>query len=183
MVRKEDLLKTLEDLTAEEYEDFKWHLMDVSLEGYQAIKASGLQKAERRVTVDLMVQTYQLPAAVEATKKFLKKINRNDLLQSLSDSGPEATTQRDAGGTTSTVQHGSVINQPQLAAVYVEGSMNANVSNTYATTQRDAGGTTSTVQHGSVTNRPQLAAGYVGGNMNANVSNTYGQPPARDDTG
>ncbi|XP_053193980.1 zinc-binding protein A33-like [Scomber japonicus] len=38
-----------------------------------------------------MVQTYQLPGAVEATKKLLKRINRNDLLQSLSyiSSGPE----------------------------------------------------------------------------------------------
>eukprot|EP00064_Thunnus_orientalis_P009155 superscaffoldBa00001146_g9178 len=64
---------------------------DESLEGHQAIKASQLEKAERRDTVDLMVQTYQLPGAVEVTKKLLKKINRNDLLQSLSDSssGPE----------------------------------------------------------------------------------------------
>ncbi|XP_044199802.1 NLR family CARD domain-containing protein 3-like [Thunnus albacares] len=43
-----------------------------------------------------MVQTYQLPGAVEVTKKLLQKINRNDLLQSLSDSssGPEENIQR-----------------------------------------------------------------------------------------
>ncbi|XP_053193992.1 E3 ubiquitin-protein ligase TRIM21-like [Scomber japonicus] len=91
MVRKRDLLKTLEDLRDEEFEDFKCLLKYESLAGYQTIKAPQLQNAERRDTVDLMVQTYQLPGAVEATKKLLKTINRNDLLQSLSDisSGPQ----------------------------------------------------------------------------------------------
>ena len=90
-------MKTLEDLIEKEFEDFKWFLKDESLEGHQAIKASQLEKAERRDTVDLMVQTYQLPGAVEVTKKLLKKINRNDLLQSLSDSssGPEGQSQEE----------------------------------------------------------------------------------------
>eukprot|EP00064_Thunnus_orientalis_P022519 superscaffoldBa00007647_g22717 len=88
MKTKEDLLKTLEDLIGKDFEDFKWFLKHESLEGHQAIKASQLEKAERRDTVDLMVQTYQLPGAVEVTKKLLKKINRNDLLQSSSDSSP-----------------------------------------------------------------------------------------------
>ncbi|XP_042291170.1 uncharacterized protein LOC121912796 [Thunnus maccoyii] len=83
MMKKEDLVKTLEDLIEKEFEDFKWLLKDESLEGHQAIKASQLEKAERQDTVDLMVQTYQLPGAVEVTKKLLKKINRNDLLQIL----------------------------------------------------------------------------------------------------
>ncbi|XP_067441879.1 NLR family CARD domain-containing protein 3-like isoform X2 [Thunnus thynnus] len=97
MKTKEDLLKTLEDLIEKDFEDFKWFLKDESLEGHQAIKASQLEKAERRDTVDLMVQTYQLPGAVEVTKKLLKKINRNDLLQSLSDSssGPEVDVSDD----------------------------------------------------------------------------------------
>ena len=97
MVRKEDLLKTLEDLRDEEFEDFKCLLKYERLAGYQAIKASQLQNAERRDTVDLMVQTYQLPGAVEVTKKLLKRINRNDLLQSLSDisSGPEGQSQEE----------------------------------------------------------------------------------------
>ncbi|XP_053194027.1 zinc-binding protein A33-like [Scomber japonicus] len=91
MVRKRDLLKTLEGLRDEEFEDFKCLLKYESLAGHQSIKASQLKNAERRETVDLMVKTYQLPGAVEVTKKLLKTINRNDLLQSLSDisSGPE----------------------------------------------------------------------------------------------
>ena len=90
-------MNTLEDLVEKEFEDFKWFLKDESLEGHQAIKAYQLEKAERRDTVDLMVQTYQLPGAVEVTKKLLKKINRNDLLQSLSDSssGPEGQSQEE----------------------------------------------------------------------------------------
>ncbi|XP_053194195.1 E3 ubiquitin-protein ligase TRIM21-like [Scomber japonicus] len=91
MVRKRDLLKTLEGLRDEEFEDFKCLLKYESLAGYQTIKESQLENAKRRDTVDLMVQTYQLPGAVEATKKLLKTINRNDLLQTFSDisSGPE----------------------------------------------------------------------------------------------
>ncbi|XP_067441993.1 E3 ubiquitin-protein ligase TRIM21-like [Thunnus thynnus] len=92
MKTKEDLLNTLEDLKDEEFKKFKWFLEQPDiLEDHQAIKASRLEKAERRDTVDLMVQTYQLPGAAKVTKKLLKKINRNDLLQSLSDSssGPE----------------------------------------------------------------------------------------------
>ncbi|XP_053193567.1 uncharacterized protein LOC128377748 [Scomber japonicus] len=81
MVKKVELLNTLKDLTEEEFEEFKWHLKDESLAGYQTIKASQLENAERQDIVDLMVKTYQLPGAVEATKKLLKTINRNDLLQ------------------------------------------------------------------------------------------------------
>ncbi|XP_053192355.1 NACHT, LRR and PYD domains-containing protein 12-like [Scomber japonicus] len=89
---KVDLLNTLDDLKNEEFKHFKWCLQEPDiLEEHQAIKASRLENAERRHTVDLMVQTYQLPGAVEVTKKLLKTINRNDLLQSLPDiiSGPE----------------------------------------------------------------------------------------------
>ncbi|KAM7398102.1 hypothetical protein PAMA_006128 [Pampus argenteus] len=86
MVTKEDLLNTLDDLKAKEFELFKWFLKDESLEGHQPIKASWLEKAETLHTVDLMVQIYQLSGAVEVSKKLLKKINRNDLLQHLSHS-------------------------------------------------------------------------------------------------
>ncbi|XP_053184382.1 E3 ubiquitin-protein ligase TRIM21-like isoform X2 [Scomber japonicus] len=83
MVKTVELLNTLKDLTEEEFVDFKWHLKVEGLEGYQTIKESQLQNAERQDTVDLMVKTYQLPGAVEATKKILEMISRNDLLQKL----------------------------------------------------------------------------------------------------
>ncbi|XP_078101596.1 uncharacterized protein LOC144514290 [Sander vitreus] len=87
-----DLFNTLEDLKEEEFKKFKWHLQQQDiLEGYQSIKVSKLEKAERQDTVDVMVNTYQLHGALKVTKKVLEMINRNDLVQSLPDtsSGPQ----------------------------------------------------------------------------------------------
>ncbi|KAG8014905.1 hypothetical protein GBF38_003613 [Nibea albiflora] len=88
----EDLLNTVEDLTDDELKNFKWYLKQPDvLDGYQTIKVSKLEKADRRDIVDLMVNTYKLHGALKVTKKALEKINRNDLVQSLSEasSGPE----------------------------------------------------------------------------------------------
>ncbi|XP_019110012.2 NACHT, LRR and PYD domains-containing protein 12 [Larimichthys crocea] len=88
----EDLLHSLEDLGDEEFKDFKWHLKQPGiLEEHQPIKEFKLEKAERRDTVDLMVNAYKLHGALKVTKKVLKKINRNDVVQRLTDtsSGPE----------------------------------------------------------------------------------------------
>ncbi|KAG8014916.1 Protein NLRC3, partial [Nibea albiflora] len=88
----EDLLNTLDDLTDDELKNFKWYLKQPDvLDGYQTIKVSKLEKADRRDIVDLMVNTYKLHGALKVTKKALEKINRNDLVQSLSEasSGPE----------------------------------------------------------------------------------------------
>uniref|UniRef100_A0A8C9Z5Q0 Pyrin domain-containing protein n=1 Tax=Sander lucioperca TaxID=283035 RepID=A0A8C9Z5Q0_SANLU len=87
-----DLLNTLEDLKEDEFKQFKWYLQQQDLlEGYQSIKVSKLEKAERRDTVDVMVKTFHLHGALKVTKNVLEKINRNDLVQSLPDtsSGPE----------------------------------------------------------------------------------------------
>ncbi|KAM9362143.1 protein NLRC3-like [Symphorus nematophorus] len=81
-----DLLNALEDLKDEEFEGFKWFLKQPDiLDGYKAIKACRLEKAKRRDTLDLMVNTYKLDGALKVTKKILGEINRNDLVQSLSD--------------------------------------------------------------------------------------------------
>ncbi|XP_044045341.1 E3 ubiquitin-protein ligase Midline-1-like isoform X2 [Siniperca chuatsi] len=85
------LLTVLKELGKEDFEDFKWHLQkDDCLEGHPTISKGKLEKAERRDTVDLMVQTYTLPEAVKVTRKLLKKIKRNDLVQHLSDSSSGA---------------------------------------------------------------------------------------------
>ncbi|XP_078022668.1 E3 ubiquitin-protein ligase TRIM21-like isoform X2 [Epinephelus lanceolatus] len=82
----EDLLNALEDLTEDDFKNFKWHLEQPDiLEGYQAIKVSKLEEAERRDTVNVMASSYTLDGALNVTKKVLEKINRNDLVQSLSD--------------------------------------------------------------------------------------------------
>ncbi|XP_071756684.2 NACHT, LRR and PYD domains-containing protein 3-like [Centroberyx gerrardi] len=87
------LLKTLEDLGDEDFKSFKWFLQQADiLEGSPAIPKSRLEKADRQDTVDQMVQTYS-ENLLEVTKKVLMKINRNDLVQTLSNtsSGPRET--------------------------------------------------------------------------------------------
>ncbi|XP_070712517.1 NACHT, LRR and PYD domains-containing protein 3-like [Pempheris klunzingeri] len=82
----EDLLNTLDGLKDDEFRSFKWFLQQLdSLEGCGPIKVSQLEGAERRDTVDLMVNTYKPDGALKVTKKVLEKINRNDLVQKLSD--------------------------------------------------------------------------------------------------
>ncbi|XP_071759119.1 caspase b-like [Centroberyx gerrardi] len=91
MTFKERLLETLEDLGDEELKSFKWFLQqDDILEGFPAIKKRQLENADRQDTVDQMVQTYN-QHSLEVTKKVLMKINRNDPVQSLSNSssGPK----------------------------------------------------------------------------------------------
>ncbi|XP_026041786.1 uncharacterized protein LOC113032850 [Astatotilapia calliptera] len=83
---REKLLEMLEDLKKEELEKFKWFLRDRDvLVELQPIPESRLEKASTCDLVDLVVQTYT-EKSVEVTKKVFKKINRNDLVQKLSDS-------------------------------------------------------------------------------------------------
>ncbi|XP_036943721.1 NACHT, LRR and PYD domains-containing protein 12-like isoform X2 [Acanthopagrus latus] len=85
------LLETLEDLGDEELRIFKWFLQQGEiLEDIPAIPKSHLEKADRLDTLELIVQTYN-EQSVKVVKKVLTKINRNDLVQGLSDigSGPK----------------------------------------------------------------------------------------------
>ncbi|XP_073351408.1 NLR family CARD domain-containing protein 3-like [Pagrus major] len=126
----EDIFNTLEDLKVDEFKDFKWYLKQPDiLEGYRPIRQSKLESAERRDTVDLMVNTFTLDGALKVTKKILEKIKRNDLVQSLSanSSGPEAETQ--VGSTTVTAQTGSVINTPHLTGVNTGRDIITNITN------------------------------------------------------
>ncbi|XP_032366020.1 E3 ubiquitin-protein ligase TRIM21 isoform X2 [Etheostoma spectabile] len=80
-----DLFNTLEDLGGVDFMKFKWYLQQEVLEGYQSIKVSKLENAERQDIVDVMVNTYQLDGALTVTKKVLEMMNRKDLVQSLPD--------------------------------------------------------------------------------------------------
>lgn len=87
----EVLLETLDDLGDEEFKIFKWFLQQAEiLEDFPAIRKSRLEKADRLDTLDLILQTYR-EQSVEVIKKVLKKINRNDLVQSLPSISSEAT--------------------------------------------------------------------------------------------
>ncbi|XP_042255445.1 NACHT, LRR and PYD domains-containing protein 3-like [Thunnus maccoyii] len=87
---KEELLKTLQDLTEDDFLKFKWFLeQDNILEGFKGIPVAQLEKAERQETVDPMIQKHQGPGALKLTVKVLEKINRNDLVQHLQNFCPE----------------------------------------------------------------------------------------------
>ncbi|XP_042360431.1 protein NLRC3-like isoform X2 [Plectropomus leopardus] len=93
------LLDTLDDLGEDELKTFKWVLQHADiLEDFPAIPKSRVEKADKLDTLDLIVQTYN-DQSVEVTKKVLTKINRYDLVQSLShiSSGPKQILQ-DVGG-------------------------------------------------------------------------------------
>lgn len=80
---KEELWKTLMELKEEEFKDFKWFLEQ---DNFPGIQRAQLEKAKRRDTVDLIVQTYQDSGAQKVTMKVLEKLNRNDLVQRLQNS-------------------------------------------------------------------------------------------------
>ncbi|XP_065821272.1 NACHT, LRR and PYD domains-containing protein 3 [Labrus bergylta] len=84
------LFGVLQDLGNDELKQLQWFLRQPGIvDGFPAIPKSELQEADRQDTVDLMMQTYGLPAALHITAEVLKKISRNDLVEHLSKSASE----------------------------------------------------------------------------------------------
>ncbi|XP_028456305.1 tripartite motif-containing protein 16 [Perca flavescens] len=84
-----ELLETLEDLGDKELKNFKWYLQQPDfLKDFPPIPKSRLENADRPDTVDLMVQTYS-HVCVDVAKKVLKRMRRNDLVESLAITNPE----------------------------------------------------------------------------------------------
>ncbi|XP_035857560.1 NACHT, LRR and PYD domains-containing protein 3-like [Sander lucioperca] len=82
---QEVVLRTLEDLGAEDFQTFQWYLqLNGGLEGFPAIAKSKLENVNRVKTVDLMFSTYSMNT-IKVTKIVLVKINRNDLVENLSN--------------------------------------------------------------------------------------------------
>ncbi|XP_035379320.1 NACHT, LRR and PYD domains-containing protein 6-like [Electrophorus electricus] len=79
---KEQLLFTLNDLETEDLNIFQWHLKN-GVEGFLCIPKSQLEKSNRPDTVDKMVQKYGPNGAVEITLIILKKMNHNQLAETL----------------------------------------------------------------------------------------------------
>ena len=78
-----DFINILDDMSNEEFKNFKWHLKRESINDIPPIKVSQLGGAERRDVVDLMMQKYELEGTVQAMVNVLKKISRNDLVKKL----------------------------------------------------------------------------------------------------
>ncbi|XP_078100946.1 LOW QUALITY PROTEIN: NACHT, LRR and PYD domains-containing protein 3-like [Sander vitreus] len=84
-----DVLTILEDVREEEFKKFKWFLTNSEHVKNTPIPVSKLENADRMKTVDLMIQTFTLPGAVDVTKRILKDIPRIDLVQRLAASSSE----------------------------------------------------------------------------------------------
>lgn len=83
-------MKTLKELGDDEFKDFKRHLQQLNIPGGSSvIPKSDLEKADRSDTVDKIVETY-IQQSVEVVRKILKKINRNDLVEKLSNTNTGA---------------------------------------------------------------------------------------------
>ncbi|XP_068581968.1 NLR family CARD domain-containing protein 3-like [Cebidichthys violaceus] len=80
--------RTLEDLGADQFKEFKWYLKEVVLGGFPAIPFSRLENADRMDTVDQMVKNYSINT-IEVIRNVLKEINRNDLVEKLPKTIPE----------------------------------------------------------------------------------------------
>uniref|UniRef100_A0A3B4T908 NACHT domain-containing protein n=1 Tax=Seriola dumerili TaxID=41447 RepID=A0A3B4T908_SERDU len=87
---KEVLLGTLEDLGEEDFKKFKWYLREQGvLQGFQAIRESRLENADRMNTVDQMFQAYCINT-IKVVRMVLGKMKKNDLVENLSKSTTEA---------------------------------------------------------------------------------------------
>ena len=83
------LLEILEDLDSDELKKFHWSMRNKS---NGKIKKKDLEDSKtrgsltREATVDLLVQIYT-DGAVQFTKTVLEKMQRNDLVEKLADTG------------------------------------------------------------------------------------------------
>lgn len=73
----QELLQNLQNLTQDQFNLFKWYLKLVGFTEEQ------LEKADRKRTVDLMMEKYRGSGALQKTMEFLEKMCRNDLVACL----------------------------------------------------------------------------------------------------
>ncbi|XP_039632720.1 NACHT, LRR and PYD domains-containing protein 3-like isoform X2 [Perca fluviatilis] len=82
---KEVVLRTLQDLGAEDFETFHWYLqLNGGLEDFPAIPKSKLENVNRVKTVDLMFSTHSVNT-INVTRIVLVKMNQNELGKNLSN--------------------------------------------------------------------------------------------------
>lgn len=80
---KEFLLETLNNLTRDEFQRFKWFLHHAeTFENVPRIRRAQLEDADRSDIVELMVQTYSVNT-IKVTRTVLMKIHRYDLIHNL----------------------------------------------------------------------------------------------------
>uniref|UniRef100_A0A8C9Z653 Pyrin domain-containing protein n=1 Tax=Sander lucioperca TaxID=283035 RepID=A0A8C9Z653_SANLU len=83
VIPRKVVLGILEDLGADDFEEFKWHLQGV-LNDFPAIPKSKLENENRVKTVNTMFQTYGKDTT-KVTKIVLENMYQNELAQKLSE--------------------------------------------------------------------------------------------------
>ncbi|XP_037605837.1 NLR family CARD domain-containing protein 3-like [Sebastes umbrosus] len=84
------IFEILEQLKADQFKSFKWHLQLGVRIGFPPIPISKLENADRMDAVDLMVQTYHKNTTT-VTRIILEEIQRNDLVEKLPNTVSEST--------------------------------------------------------------------------------------------
>ncbi len=77
------LLKALEDMLDDDYNQFKWYLSIKVLDDCEPIKKAHLQKVSRNDTVSMMIERYGEESAVSLTLEILKEMNFNGTAEDL----------------------------------------------------------------------------------------------------
>ncbi|XP_029923974.1 uncharacterized protein LOC115370992 isoform X2 [Myripristis murdjan] len=119
MATRVQLFRILQDLDDRELRNFKWLLQqDELMNPFPAIQRCQLESADRPETVDQMVQTYGT-ATVEVTRRVLREMNKNDLVQRLLDSSSrtQGTTDGRIDPTTVNTPNGFLLRPEDGAAL------------------------------------------------------------------
>ena len=82
---KEKLLETLEELCLGEIEQVKWWLQNLQMKDLPRIPGVRIERADSAVDLVALMVEICGQQAVEVTREVLMKMNRMDLVQSLSN--------------------------------------------------------------------------------------------------
>ncbi|GLD68585.1 NACHT, LRR and PYD domains-containing protein 1-like protein [Lates japonicus] len=124
MMTETDLKNILDDLTDDEFKEFKWELKCEKVDNVPPIKVSLLSKADRQDTVDLMEQKYGLVGALRSTRswsirelksvrtQFISRVSEpvlRKLLDKLLERGVITDDEMDLAGTASRADKARVV--------------------------------------------------------------------------
>ncbi|XP_078127005.1 uncharacterized protein LOC144531008 [Sander vitreus] len=142
------ILDTLDELGADDFKKFQWHLTQPVLDGCQPIRKGHLENADRQDTVSKMIDSYGEETAVKVTVEILKRMNHNNAAEKLNKTGgstagqpppptppSSSSSSSSSSGLTSTAgatvcaQGKSVIVAPNITGTSSGVSINMNINN------------------------------------------------------
>ncbi|KAG7316140.1 hypothetical protein KOW79_021006 [Hemibagrus wyckioides] len=142
------LLRHLDELIQDDFERFKWSLMNNKAQGFESISRSKLEKAKQFEVVDLMVDKYEPSEAAKITVQVLRQIGQEKLASDLekklegeghvqaaegdgvcSSSSSSSSSSKAVGVSMNiSAEGGSSINAPPLSGGIFNGPVNINFS-------------------------------------------------------